>query len=173
MVPLFMFPTRIEAEPFVRLCPDAEIVISGVGMAETAATITRLSREHRLDGREVVLCGIAGAYTSKLALGEVVEICEECCVELPERFRKVYRNTPRTSLRLATSNSVHRSGATPDGRDIENMEGAALFALSEQLPFSATEIRAVSNYVGDDSSKWHIREATESLAEKLKENYNI
>ena len=53
------------------------------------------------------------------------------------------------------------------------MEGAALFALSEQLPFSATEIRAVSNYVGDDSSKWHIREATESLAQKLKENYNI
>ena len=94
-------------------------------------------------------------------------------MELPERFRKVYRNTPRTRLRLATSNSVHRSGANADGRNIENMEGAALFALSEQLPFSATEIRSVSNYVGDDSSKWHIAEATESLAQKLKENYNI
>ena len=166
-----MFPTRIEAEPFVRLCPNAEIVISGVGMAETAATITRLSREHRLDGREVVLCGIAGAYTLELALGEVVEVVEECCVELPERFRKVYRNTPRTRLRLATSNSVHRSGAMADGRDIENMAGAALFALAEELSFSATEIRSVSNYVGDNTSEWHIEEATESLAATLQHLY--
>ena len=170
-MPLFLFPTRLEAEPFVRLCPDAEVVVSGVGMTATAATLARLFSEHRLDGEEVVLSGIAGAYNEELVLGEVVEIVEECCVELPERFRTIYRTTPRTTLRSATSNSVHRSGATADGRDIENMEGAALFALAEELSFSVTEIRSVSNYVGDDSAKWHIREATESLAATLQHLY--
>lgn len=170
-MPLFLFPTRLEAEPFVRLCPDAEVVISGVGMAETAATVVRLLGEQRLEHREVVLCGIAGAYGRELALGEVVEVVEECCVELPERFRRAYRNTPATSLRSAKSNCVHRSGAAADGRDVENMEGAALFALAEQLSLRVVEIRAVSNYVGDESSKWHIREATESLAEKLEHLY--
>lgn len=170
-MPLFLFPTRLEAEPFVRLCPDAKVVVSGVGLTATAATLARLYREHRLDGREVVLSGIAGAYSEELALGEVVEVVEECCVELPERFRTVYRTTPRTTLRRATSNSVHRSGAMADGRDIENMEGAALFALAEELSLSATEIRSVSNYVGDESSKWHIEEATESLAATLQHLY--
>lgn len=172
-MPLFLFPTRLEAEPFIRLCPDADIVISGVGMAATAATLVRLDHEHRLDGRRVVLCGIAGAYNRELAIGEVTEVGEEWCVELPERFRQQYRTECRTTLRRTSSNSVHSNGADAEGRDIENMEGAALFAIAREIGLDAMELRSVSNYVGDDFDSWHIAEATESLALTIKRVFNL
>ena len=48
MNPIFLFPTELEARAFCGLCPDAEVVISGVGMAETAATIARINATQSL-----------------------------------------------------------------------------------------------------------------------------
>lgn len=170
MKPIFLFPTELEARIFCELCPEVEVVISGVGMAAMAASLARISSEQSLAGRVVILAGIAGCYEHRCDIGEVVEVKSEVVSELPERFRKEYRVEPFTNLRGVASNTVSRCNAESCGADIENMEGAALFAIAEALGFRAVEIRAVSNVVGDDFAKWNIELATHNLAKVLK-NY--
>lgn len=166
---LYLFPTELEAAPFRRQCADSEVVISGVGAIATAATLAKLYREGRVgEGVVVVLCGIAGSYDANLAYGEVVEVVEECCAELPERFRVTYRNNPATELRGVRSNTVHGTSCEPCGAEIENMEGAALFAVANTLGFRAVQIRAISNRVGESFEHWHLNEALESLTSILK-----
>lgn len=163
---IYLFPTEVEARAFRRLCPDAEVVISGVGMASTAATIATLSC--RADS-VVVLAGIAGTYGDSVAVGEVVEVVSEECVELPERFRRIYvQATPYTALRGVKSNTVHTMRCESHDVEIENMEGAVLFAMAEAVGFRAVEVRAISNRVGDSFEKWAVEEAVEALARELK-----
>ena len=165
---VYLFPTELEAAPFRAIAPECEVVISGVGTVATAATIARLYREGNIrEGSVVVLAGIAGSYDATLGYGEVVEVVEECCVELPERFRKSYSNAPRTMLRGVRSNTVHASTAAM-GAHIENMEGAALFSMAEVLGVKVVEIRAISNIVGESFDKWHLDDALRNLAERLK-----
>lgn len=165
---LYLFPTSLEAELFMRLCPDAQVVISGVGMAATAATLASLHTSGGLDGECVVLAGIAGAYGDSVSRGEVVEVVSETTIELPQRFRQCYRNEPFTELRRVHSNSVHRTVVDAEGADVENMEGASLFALCSTMGVRCVEIRAVSNRVGEEFSLWCVDEALENLALTLK-----
>ena len=58
-------------------------------------------------------------------------------------------------------------GCAAKGADIENMEGATLFAMAEHLGFRAVEIRAVSNRVGEPFASWRVAEAVEALADEL------
>ena len=163
---IYLFPTELEAKAFRELCPDAEVVISGVGMAATAATIASLSI---CPSDVVVLAGIAGAYGDSVAVGSVVEVVSEVCVELPERFRRVYKQAqPYTSLCGVKSNSVHTMQSESHGAEIENMEGAALFAMSEAMGFRAVEVRAISNRVGESFDEWHLDDAIVALAAELK-----
>lgn len=163
---IYLFPTELEAKAFRDLCPDAMIVISGVGMAATAATIASLNPRAE---DVVVLAGIAGAYGDSVAVGSVVEVVSEVCVELPERFRRVYKQAqPYTSLRGVKSNSVHTMQRESHGADVENMEGAALFAMSEAMGFRAVEVRAISNRVGEGFDEWHLDDAIVALAAELK-----
>lgn len=167
---IYLFPTELEAEPFRLLAPEATIVISGVGMAATAASIASLMGRYdmRKDDICIVLSGIAGSYRGDISIGEVVEVISECCYELPERFRRSYHQpSPLTSLRGVTSNSVDGRCTLPTNAQIENMEGATLFAMAETLGFRFAEIRAISNRVGDPLNRWQINSATERLAEEL------
>lgn len=167
---VYLFPTELEAKPFRKLCPDANIVVSGVGMAATAATIARLDRERHLSADDVVvLCGIAGAYTEAVAVGQVVEVVSEECVELPARFRIRYeQDAPYTTLPRVASNTVHSNSVEPVVADIENMEGATLFAMAETMGFRAVEVRAISNRVRESFDLWRVDEALEALARELK-----
>lgn len=166
---IFLFPTELEAKAFVRLCPEARVIISGVGMAATAATLHSLCISERLDEEYcVVLAGLAGAYGDAVARGEVVEVVSETTIELPERFRQRYSVEPQTSLRRVNSNSVHRLVADGEGAEIENMEGATLFAVASALDLRCVEIRAVSNRVGEEFSLWCVDEALDNLAHTLK-----
>ena len=161
---IFLFPTQLEAAPFRALCPNAEVVISGVGMVATAATLSRLT----LDGCTTILAGIAGAYEERAAIGEVVEVISERVAELPERFQREYRNEAHTTLRGVISNTVCGCGATCGDAHIENMEGATLLAMAESMRLSCIEIRAISNRVGDAFDRWDIPLATNNLAHALK-----
>jgi nucleoside phosphorylase len=59
-----------------------------------------------------------------------------------------------------------------DGAEVENMEGAALFAVAEALGLKVMQIRAISNHVGDSFAEWVVDDALEALAIKLLELKN-
>ena len=101
-------------------------------------------------------------------VGEVVAVAEERVEGLPERYADVYRPTFAVpGLRTAVSNSVARSGAAPAGAEVENMEGAAFFAVAAALGVPAAEVRAVSNRVGEPFGVWRVADACEALAREL------
>ena len=139
-----LFPTAGEAEAFRRRCPGVAYRITGVGPAAAAAATARAIVDERPD--LLLLAGIAGVYpASEVAVGEVVAVAEERVEGLPERYADVYRPTFAVpGLRTAVSNSVARSGAAPAGAEVENMEGAAFFAVAAALGVPAAEVRAVS-----------------------------
>lgn len=161
-----LFPTELEAAPFRALCPDAAVEICGVGMAQTAACVARLLGEGE---RKFLLAGIAGAYTTELAKGEVVTVSEEHVAGIPEQFDKSYSaNLKLEGLREVRSNTVCRCGAESCGAEVENMEGAALFALCGEFGAECAEVRAISNYVGEAREGWNIPLALENLAHELR-----
>lgn len=164
---IYLFPTELEAAPFRVLRPTARVVISGVGLAATAATLAVLNREGSLMSSRVVLAGLAGAYDERVAVGEVVEVVCECCAELPERFRCNYCVAPTTTLRQVGANSTHRGAVGVTDAEIENMEGATLFAMAEVMGFEACEVRAISNRVGEPFELWRTEEAVDALARAL------
>ena len=165
-----LFPTELEAAPFRALCPDAAVEICGVGMAQTAVCVARLLGEGY---RKFLLAGIAGAYSEELAKGDVVAVCEERVAGIPAQFDRVYTaSLTLEGLREVRSNTVCRCGADALDAEVENMEGAALFALCEEFGAECVEVRAISNYVGEAREGWTIPLALETLAQTLK-NLNV
>lgn len=157
-----LFPTELEAAPFRALCPDVAVEICGVGMAQTAACVARLIAEGE---REFLLAGIAGAYTEELAKGDVVAVVEERVSGLPQQFSRAYRATfVPEGLRAVSSNTVSACGAESCGAEVENMEGAALYALCEEFGAECCEVRAISNMVGEPRDEWDIPVALDNLA---------
>lgn len=167
MAAIILFPTEAEAAPFVARGQGVRCIVSGVGMAATAATLARLLPTLSA-GDMLVLAGVAGAYDDRADVCEVVEVASERTAELPERFVRTYRPTVTISaLRRITSNTVHGGGADPGEAAIENMEGAAFMAVCGAAAVACAEIRAVSNRVGETFDRWRFDEAAERLAEAL------
>lgn len=164
---VYLFPTELEAAIFREQMPEAEVVISGVGQAATAAAFANIVHVYGMDAC-YVLAGLAGSYGDAVAVGEVVEVVSERCAELPERFVEEYRVVPQTMLRGVSSNTVSRGDKTLKGAEIENMEGAVLFAIAKEMRLCVVQIRAISNRVGESFEMWHINEALEALASELK-----
>lgn len=163
----YLFPTVEEAKGFLLENPKALTFVTGVGMAAVAATVVRAAKAKK--PHLMILCGVAGAYDRSLMKGEVVEVTEERVAELPERYRESYCLEPLTELRTVVSNTVNRCGAEAEGAQIEQMEGAAFFAVCEALDIEAAEIRAISNYVGESRDEWAFDEAVENLTRILTE----
>ena len=166
-VKVYLFPTELEAAMFREQVPEAEVVVSGVGQAATAATFAYIVSKY---GHDVcyILAGIAGTYGEAIAVGEVVEVVSERCAELPERFIKEYQNRAYTTLRSVTSNTVSRGNSALCGAEIENMEGASLFAMADAMGLKVMQIRAISNRVGESFEQWCVNEALEALVAALK-----
>lgn len=72
--------------------------------------------------------------------------------------------TEITDAETEITDTDARSAALPE---IENMEGAAFFAVCEALGVACCQIRAVSNYVGEPFDRWAVEEAVENLTGKL------
>ncbi len=162
MKPTFLFPTELEAAGLKDLRPDLDIRICGVGMAQTARTVARMLR----DGKPelVLLCGIAGSYERDCRLGEVVAVDVERVAGVPEQMGEEFSSSWHFDrLRNVRSNTVCRCGAEADGAQVENMEGAALFALCNDAGVTCGELRAVSNRVGARRKDWDIPKALDAL----------
>ncbi len=170
---IFIFATELEAEPLKKSCPTARIEICGVGAVAFGATLARILSSSYA-GERLILAGIAGSYDlGDVAMCEVVEVVSEQVCALPSKYAKRYTVEPSTSLRSVISNSVNGDTESLkinniDPRpQIENMEGAAFMALCQELEIPATEIRAISNRVGDPFSEWQLSEALEALTAEL------
>lgn len=161
----YLFPTVDEAKGFLMESPKSTVFVTGVGAAAVAAATVRAAKAKK--PHLMILCGVAGAYDSSLNKGEVVEVVEERMSELPECYRERYALEPLTELRTVISNTVNRCGGEADGAQIEQMEGAAFFAVCEALDIEAAQIRAISNYVGEAREEWAFDEAVRNLTDYL------
>ena len=70
-------------------------------------------------------------------------------------------------LPMVRSNTVSHCSMEADGAEIENMEGAALFAMAQAEEVRCGEIRAISNYVGEERGEWDIPLALDRLTETI------
>ena len=169
MTPLLIFATEAEAAPIRALRPDLDICICGVGLVESGAAMARIITEQRPDA--VLLCGIAGAYDASLAVGDVVSVVTEQTATLPAIYRKSYSATLQLPLPEVVSNSVMTVGAEPCGAQVENMEGAAIFAICAAHNIPCGQIRAISNYTTDSREQWNIPLALKSLVDTINRLY--
>ena len=165
MKPLLIFATEAEAAPIRALRPDLEAAICGVGVVECALTMAAILESRRPEA--VVLCGIAGAYDSSLKVGDVVAVAVEQTATLPAVYCKSYSATLSLPLTEVVSNTVMAVGAEQKGAQVENMEGAALFALCNHYGVPCAQVRAISNYTNDSREQWDIPTALEALGQTL------
>ena len=162
---IFLFPTEVEASRLRALRPDLDIRICGIGAVETATEVARILRTER---KPLLLCGIAGAYDHTLQKGDVVAVTEERFAYLSTGYDRAYSATMVVEdLPMVRSNTVSHCAMAADGAEIENMEGAALFALAQAEGVQCGEIRAISNYVGEERKEWNIELALENLTEAI------
>lgn len=165
VVMIFLFPTEFEASRLRALRPDLDIRICGIGAVETATEVARILRTER---EPLLLCGIAGAYDHSLQKGDVVAVTEERFAYLSTGYDRSYLATMVVEdLPMVRSNTVSHCSMAADGAEIENMEGAALFALAQAEGVCCGEIRAISNYVGEERSEWNIDLALENLTNTI------
>lgn len=163
--PILIFPTELEAARLREVRPDLDIRICGIGAVETATEVARILRTER---KPLLLCGIAGAYDHNLQKGDVVTVTEELFAYLSTGYNRTYLASMIVEdLPQVQSNTVSHCSQEANGADIENMEGAALFALAEAEGVQCGEIRAISNYVGEERKDWNIELALERLTETI------
>lgn len=162
---ILLFPTEMEAARLRKLRPDLDIRICGIGAVETATELARILRnEHK----PILLCGIAGAYDHSLQKGDVVAVTEERFAYLSSGYNRSYPATMIVKeLPMVRSNTVSHCSMVADGAEIENMEGAALFAMAQAEGVRCGEIRAISNYVGEERRDWNIELALERLTDTI------
>jgi nucleoside phosphorylase len=173
-----MFPTEREGAFFAPQ-DGVRVVHSGVGMAECAAATARLLAEGRPD--LVILAGIAGTYTDRLAVGETVVVRSETVADMGRlsggEFTPLFQKTYVASVipegyPAVASNTVNCAGALaeqPAGAEIENMEGAAFLAVCASAGVPAMEIRTISNRVGEAIRSEDLQLSTKNLARELAE----
>ena len=162
---ILLFPTELESAKLKALRPDLDIRICGVGAVETATEVARILRtEHK----PLLLCGIAGAYDHNLKKGDVVAVTEERFAYLSTGYDRSYlASMVVEGLPMVRSNTVSHCSQEANGAEIENMEGASLFAMAQAEGVRCGEIRAISNYVGEERGEWDIPLALERLTETI------
>lgn len=162
---ILLFPTELEAAKLKALRPDLDVRICGIGAVETATEVARILRTER---QPLLLCGIAGAYDHTLQKGDVVAVTEERFAYLSSGHNRSYLATMVVEgLPMVRSNTVSHCSMVADGAEVENMEGAALFAMAQAEGVRCGEIRAISNYVGEERSEWDIPLALERLTDTI------
>jgi futalosine hydrolase len=167
------------------------LLISGVGITSTSFELTKFLILNKID--KVINIGIAGAYNKNVKLGEIFEISSECFADfgittmdgfLPMHSQNFYKDSTfdskgkinsntETGLKPASSNTVNSCTGSEIASiciqadfpsDIENMEGASVFYVCKKLDISCTQIRSISNHVGErDKEKWEIEKSIVNL----------
>lgn len=187
-------PTGREAAYFADY--GLRVHICGVGMAECAAATAQMLAE-RKPGL-AILAGIAGSCVGDLKAGDAVVVASETVADLgrresdgsftplfqkrysatfiPDGFTAVHSNTVNMAgglIAVSGRNAdVGHAGKSPlpecNGVSLENMEGAAFFAICERFKVPAMELRTISNRVGEPVTPDNLELAARNLAAAVK-----
>jgi futalosine hydrolase len=159
--------------------PHVEMLVTGVGAVEAAASVSRALAQSSYD--LVINAGIAGALEGMAEIGEGVVVSDEFLqldiengapIQLPDGARIIDRAGSELTLvdrlvevgfrsvRGITVTRVTASDATADrlralGVAVESMEGFAVLRAAEIAGVPAIEVRGISNFVCDRAhSSW-------------------
>ena len=145
---------------------NCDVIITGAGMVNTTFSLTKRLSKRSYD--LVINMGVAGSFSDKIKIGDVVEVVEDIFSEIGHedgnifseftnfRIENSFKVEGKTKLKKAkgiTVNTVHgnektitemRSRLNPD---VESMEGAACFMVCEKFEIPSIQIRAISNKV--------------------------
>jgi len=202
LAPLFESYDFTAVHSFLYEYQGLHLLVSGIGMMETALRLQHVLHQHNFDF--VLQVGIAGSFTKSIAIGDVVEVISEqygdlgaetaeqsfltvhdIGLELPTHFEegRIVNQTHYPTLQAVSSitvNSVSGAVETINERlsrfqvELENMEGLAVFRVCKQLGVQFSEVRAISNYVEPrDRSKWNISKAVENLNQFVKDKFEL
>lgn len=163
--------------------PNSDILISGVGIANTVFSLTKQFSQQSYD--LVINMGVAGAFNNDFKIGDVVEVVEDSFseigfengvgfseftdFEITNTF-KVEGKTNLQKVKGITVNTVHGnedsiariiSRLNPD---VESMEGAAIFKVCKEFAVPCMQIRAISNKVEKrNRENWNMPLAIQNL----------
>ena len=173
---------------------DIQVLITGIGMVNTALMVGRHSREH-FD--LVINVGVCGAFDEKLELGQLVNITQDILSEMGaedgEEFltydqlnlpgEYIFSSNCKTDYLMVdllkkvkgiTVNTVHGNEESIEkvkkiyNPDVESMEGSAFFAACSNIKGDWIQIRAISNYVEKrNKEKWQMPLAIQNLNDFL------
>ncbi|MDQ2872158.1 MAG: futalosine hydrolase [Candidatus Eremiobacteraeota bacterium] len=164
---------------FLKPQPHVELLVTGVGVVESAAAVSRALAAGSYD--LIVGAGIAGAFEGTAEVGAGVVVSEEFIeldiengerIALPDGARIIDRASSDLTLvdRLVELGAVRVNGLTVSrvtatdatatrlaryGAGIESMEGFAVLRAAEIAGVPAIEVRGISNIVGERTrSRW-------------------
>ena len=163
--------------------PNSDILISGVGIANTVFSLTKQFSQQSYD--LVINMGVAGAFNNDFKIGDVVEVVDDSFseigfengvgfseftdFEITNTF-KVKGKTNLQQVKGITVNKVHGNEDTIAeiarrlNPDIESMEGAAVFKVCKEFAVPCIQIRAISNKVEKrNKENWNLPLAIKNL----------
>ncbi|MCX7697281.1 MAG: hypothetical protein N2Z72_06280 [Bacteroidales bacterium] len=175
----------------VKNLPVTEIhyLVTGVGVPLTLSSLLDFLYWHPVDIAFQI--GIAGSYRESIAVGSVVLIDMDAFADIAwhrgNEMIPIYASLQNPYFELdgfilssmypfkeKGLRAVTVSSPTVDptskrwiqkywNPDVESMEGAAFYLACRMRNVPAVQIRAISNYVGDQRSSWQIPRALSSL----------
>jgi futalosine hydrolase len=77
---LVIAATALEIEPFTAINNRSDVLITGVGVPATMYHLQK--RIHQLDYDLIIQAGIAGSFSTEMALGKVVLVKQDCFADL-------------------------------------------------------------------------------------------
>lgn len=164
---------------FFKSQPHVEMLVTGVGPVEAAASVSRALAQSGYD--LVVNAGIAGAFEGVAEIGEGVVVADEMFeldletgvgISLPDGAHIVDRTGSDLTLvdRLAelgfrsvrgitvprvTATDASAARLAAFGAGVESMEGFAVLRAAQIAGVAAIEVRGISNIVCDrKNSRW-------------------
>ena len=129
--------------------------------------VGRLAGADGAGGKPCVFCDIFGN-----ARNQPGNIAAPIGFETPDDMERTALAT-QPGIPDNAGNPAQRPEGSPEDTpqeylpEVENMEGAAFFAVCDALDVACCQIRAVSNYVGEPFGQWAVEEAVGNLTEKL------
>lgn len=173
---------------------DIQVLITGVGMVNTAFMVGRYSLNHY---DLVINAGVCGAFDKNLELGQLVHVTEDVLSEMGaedgDEFlsydnlslpgQHVFSENSKQSYFMVdllkkvkgiTVNTIHGNEESIKKvkqlyhPDVESMEGAAFFVACSGMKGNHIQIRSISNYVEKrDKEKWQMPLAIKNLNDFL------